>query len=187
MSNPIAKIFMLSASLGLSACNIPPGSDIYHPYAPPRPPGEAYNPPIKITTNPATFPLSGTRVSVTASVFNKGNAGPHPPGIRLRVVAADANGNYPATGGTTYPSAGAADPPQPISNQDWAHWSNATFDNVDVPAPAQKLAMIAEYVTWGSGAQQYVRLGGAESYGVAIFRKRCIPVNNRSICSWQKE
>jgi hypothetical protein len=149
--------------------------------------GASYHPPIKIEANPATFPLSGTKISVTASVFNKDNSGSHPPGIRLRVVAADASGNFPASGGMTYPSSGAKDPPQPIGSQNWAHWSNATFDNVDVPAPAQKLAMIADYLTWGTGAQQYVRLGGAESHGVAVFRKRCIPVNGKSLCHWQKE
>ena len=100
MPNPTLKSLTLSASLGLCACEIPPGSDVYHPYSPPRPIGEAYNPAIKIEADPARFPLGGT-ISVTASVYNKSNTGPSPsappPGLQLRVVAADANGDYPAS------------------------------------------------------------------------------------------
>ena len=107
MPNPTLKSLMLSASLGLCACEIPPGSDVYHPYSPPRPIGEAYNPAIKIEADPARFPLGGT-ISVNASVYNKSNTGSAPsapqPGLQLRVVAADANGDYPASGGPIIPA-----------------------------------------------------------------------------------
>ena len=187
MPNPTLKSLMLSASLGLCACEIPPGSDVYHPYSPPRPIGEAYNPAIKIEADPARFPLGGT-ISVNASVYNKSNTGPSPsapqPGLQLRVVAADANGDYPALGGTYYPSANWA---QPIGSQNWAHWSNATFTNVQVPAQVQKLAMIVNFATWSPVANKYLIWTDAGSQGVAIFRKSCIPINNTADCMWTKE
>ena len=179
MPNPTLKTLVLSASLGLSACV--PGADNYQP---PRPPvGAAYNPPIKIEATPAQFPLSGP-ISVTASVFNKSNSGTPPPGLRLRVVAADANGNYPATGGNFYPSEAGA---EPIGGQDWAHWSNAVFNNVGVPARAQKLAMIVNFATWSRPARKYLIWTSAGNEGVAIFRKSCIPINNTATCHWAKE
>lgn len=184
MPSPIAKSFLLSASLGLCACSVPPDSDVYHPYTPPRPIGEAYDPPIQIEANPARFPLGGT-TSIIARIHNRtGGSAPNSPGLRLRIVAADANGNYPATDGTYYPADNLT--AQPLGPQNGG-WSEATFDNVQAPAQAQKLAIIVNYRTWSGVLGHYMDATGAGNEGVAIFRKSCIPINNRADCMWTKE
>jgi hypothetical protein len=173
MQNQLTKIALLCACVlaGTSPATGQKGGKI----------GASYNPPIKIATTPESFPVGG-KISITGSVFNKTNSPPNAPGLRLRVVAADNHGNWPATGGATYDYA-------PIGTQNWAHWSDATFDNVVVPSVSagQTLAVIAHYVEWSAALHKYLEPGGAVNEGAAIFKRRCIPINNKAICRWSKQ
>jgi hypothetical protein len=130
--------------------------------------GQSYAPPPKIDPVPLPF-RPGTPISVKTSVYkpqlNAGGA--HPPVIELRVVAADADGNPPATGGTTAV--------QPAGTPNWAHWSPATFASVPAPnvGSGQTLAMVVSYKTWSAVLRRYIVPSGSENKGLAVFRIRC--------------
>jgi len=130
MPNPILKSFTLSATLGLCACVVPPGSDVYHPYKPPVRVPRDYNPLIKLTSVPNPF-RPGQQVTFTSSMIAKPvykvQGGDNPTLLELRAVPGDKDGN--PTGAEAHTSVVYPGP-------DSSNWVTVTFDPLTIPQTA---------------------------------------------------
>jgi hypothetical protein len=159
MPNPLPKIVILSAALGLCACS--PGG-----------PGDQaeYDPPPEITAAPDHF-LAMQPVTFTARIHARPNysviGGEHPAILQLRANPLNKDGT---------PAGAAVGDQQNYVAPDGSGWSTVTFAPVQVPATERDgtAAVSVSYKKWNDATQTYIPVD-TKATAPVVFNYRCEP------------